>query len=113
MEIATAEQARRIRKLNDAFRKTFAGGKMVMTASVAALPEMVKSAALVKVAEFNDFTPENDPHGEHDFLSFEHCNRSFFWKCDYYNTEMDGGSEDPADPDKTTRVGTLMLAEDY
>jgi hypothetical protein len=109
----THNPAARIRDLNDAFRKTFAGGKMVMTASVAALPEMVKASALVKLAEFNDFTPENDPHGEHDFLSFEHCNRTFFWKCDYYDKEMDGGSEDPADPDKTTRVGTLMLAEDY
>ena len=103
----------RIRELNDAFRKTFAGGKMVMTASVAALPEMVKSSALAKVAEFRDFMPENDPHGEHDFLSFDHYNRTFFWKCDYYNTAMDGGSEDPADPEQTIRVGTLMLAEDY
>src|SRR6202022_315545 len=105
--------SQRIRELNDAFRKTFAGGKMVMTASVAALPEMVKASALVKLAEFNDFTPENDPHGEHDFLSFEHCGRTFFWKCDYYNKEMDGGSEDPADLDKTNRVVTLMFAEDY
>jgi hypothetical protein len=80
---------------------------------IAALPEMVKASALAKLAKFNDFTPENDPHREHDFLSFEHCTLSFFWKCDYYNKEMDGGSEDPADPDKTTRVGTLMLAEDY
>lgn len=103
----------RIRELNDSFRKTFAGGKMMMTASVAALPEMVKASALLKVAEFNNFTSENDPHGEHDFLSFPHCNRTFFWKCDYYNKEMDGASDDPADPDKTTRVGTLMLAEDY
>ena len=103
----------RIRELNDAFRKTFAAGKMVMTASVAALPEIVKSSALVKVAEFSDFTPENDPHREHDFFSFEHCNRTFFWKCDYYDKEMDGGSENPADPEITTRVGTLMLAEDY
>jgi hypothetical protein len=31
----------------------------------------------------------------------------------YYDKEMDGGSEDPADPEITTRVGTLMLAEDY
>src|ERR1039457_3240381 len=98
MEIATAEQARRIRQLNDAFRKTFAGGKMVMTANVAALPEMVKSSALGKVGEFNDFTPENDPHGEHDYYSFEHCNRTFIWKCDYYDKEMEAGSEDPADP---------------
>ena len=60
----------RIRELNDAFRKTFAGGKMVMSASVAALPEMVRASALIKVAEFTDFTQQNDPHGEHDFLSF-------------------------------------------
>ena len=50
---------------------------------------------------------------ESDFFGFEHCSRTFFWKCDYYNKEMDGGSEDPADPDLTTRVGILMLAEDY
>ena len=109
----TESSTARIRELNDAFRKTFAGGKMVMSASVAALPEMVRASALVKVAEFTDFTQENDPNGEHDFLSFEHCKRTFFWKCDYYNKEMDGGSEDPADPEKTIRVGTLMLAEDY
>jgi hypothetical protein len=30
-----------------------------------------------------------------------------------YNEEMDGGSEDTADPDITTRVGTLVLAKDY
>jgi hypothetical protein len=56
---------------------------------------------------------EDDPHGEHDFLRLEHCNRTFFCKYDYCNKEMDGGSEDPADPEHTTRVGTLMLAEDY
>jgi len=103
----------RIRELSDAFRRTFVSGQMVMTTNVAVLSDIVKASALVKVAEFNDFTPENDPHGEHDFLSFEHCNRTFFWKCDYYNKQMDGGSEDPADPDTITRVGTLMLAEDY
>ena len=103
----------RIRDLNDAFRKTFAGGKIVMSANVAALPEMVRASALIKVAKFMDFTQENDPHGEHDFLSFEHCNRTFFWKCDYYNTAMNGGSEDPSDPLKTIRIGTLMLAEEY
>jgi hypothetical protein len=67
------------------FRSTFAGGQMLMTANVAALPDIVKASALVKVAEFDDFTPEKDPHGEHNFFSFEHCSRTFFWKCDYLN----------------------------
>src|SRR5881392_4028967 len=38
--------------LNDAFRTTFSGGKVMMTAGVNALPDMVKAAALQKVAEF-------------------------------------------------------------
>jgi hypothetical protein len=109
----SAANAERIRALNDAFRKTFAGGKVVMTAGVNALPDMVKASVLVKVAEFNEFTPENDPHGEHDFGSFELCNRTFFWKVDYYAPDLDGGSEDPADPDKTTRVLTVMRADEY
>ncbi|MCR4282411.1 MAG: DUF3768 domain-containing protein [Bauldia sp.] len=103
----------RIRDLNDAFRKTFAGGKVVMTASVAALPEMVRANALLEVARFDRFTRDNDPHGEHDFGSFELCGRTFFFKLNYYDPTMEFGSEDPSDPTKTTRVLTVMLAEDY
>ena len=103
----------RIRELNDAFRKSFTGGKVVMTASVAALPDMVRANALVEVARFDRFTPDNDPHGEHDFGSFELCGRTFFFKVDYYDANMEFGSEDPSAPEKTTRVLTIMLAEDY
>ena len=102
-----------IRDLNDAFRKTFSGGKVVMTASVAALPEMVRANALIEVTRFDRFTAANDPHGEHDFGSFELVGRKFFWKVDCYDANMEFGSEDPSDPSKTTRVLTLMLAEDY
>ena len=102
-----------IRDLNDAFRTTFRGGKVVMTASVAALPEMVRANALIEVTRFDRFTADNDPHGEHDFGSFDMVGRKFFWKVDCYDANMEFGSDDPADPSKTTRVLTLMLAEDY
>ena len=108
----TAKTAR-IRELNDAFRSTFAGGKVVMTAGVDALPDMVKAAALQKAATFDQFTEDNDPYGEHDFGSFELCKRKFFWKIDYYDRAMEHGSEDPSDPKQTTRVMTVMLAEEY
>ena len=43
----TAKTAR-IRELNDAFRRSFSGGKVTMTAGVYALPDMLKAAALQK-----------------------------------------------------------------
>ena len=67
----TSAKSARIRELNDAFRRTFAGGKVTMTAGVYALPDMVKAAALQKAATFDQFNEDNDPHGEHDFGSFE------------------------------------------
>ena len=105
--------AERIRELNDAFRTTMSGGKVFMTAGVDALPSDVKAMAIRKVATFSGFTPENDPHGEHDFGSFELAGRKFFWKIDYYDLAMEYGSDDPADPSKTTRVMTIMLPEEY
>jgi hypothetical protein len=51
-------------------------------------------------------------HGEHDFGSFELCGRRFFWKIDYERA-MKYGSEDPSDPAQTTRVLTVMLADEY
>ena len=114
MQVLSREQrTERIRELNDEFRTTFAGGTVTMTAGVYALPDMVKAAALQEAAQFNDFNDDNDPYGEHDFGSFELCNRKFFWKIDYYDPSMGQGSEDPSDPKKTTRVMTLMLAEEY
>ena len=109
METRTA----RIRALNDAFRTTFAGGRVMLTASVDALPSDVKAMAIRKVATFAAFDTANDPHGEHDFGSFDLAGHKFFFKVDYYDRRLKFGSDDPADPQKTTRVLTIMLAEDY
>src|SRR5665213_586482 len=113
MNIEPAARTATIRDLNDAFRETFSGGKVVMTASVTELPDMVRANALVEVTRFDRFTPDNDPHGEHDFGSFDLVGRTFFWKIDYFDQKLEFGSENPSDPTKTTRVLTLMLAEDY
>jgi hypothetical protein len=105
--------AAKIRELNDAFRTTMTGGRVMMTAGVDALPSDVKAMVIRRVATFSDFNADNDPHSEHDFGSFEIAGRKFFFKLDYYDLAMEFGSEDPADPSKTTRVLTIMLAEEY
>jgi Protein of unknown function (DUF3768) len=103
----------RIRELNDAFRSTFGGGKVMMTPGVYELPDCVKADALMKTATYANFTGDNDPYGEHDFGFFELVGRTFYWKIDYYDDKCEFGSADPADPRKTTRVLTLMLAAEY
>ena len=103
----------KIAALNDAFRTTLSGGTVLLTAGVYGLPDMVKSAAIRKVVEFDDFNEDNDPYDEHDFGSFELCNRKFFWKIDYFDERGEFGSEDPAEAQKTTRILTIMLASEY
>ena len=102
-----------IRDLNDQFRRSFIGGRVVMTQGVDALPPEAQSDLMVRVQRFNDFCADNDPHGEHDFGKIELQGNAFFWKIDYYDTELKYGSENPADPDLTIRVLTIMLAEEY
>src|SRR5229473_6894991 len=105
--------AEKIRELNDHFRSTMTGGRVMLTAGVDALPSDVKAMVIRRVATFSEFTPDNDPHKEHDFGNFTLAGRNFFFKLDYYDLAMEFGSEDPADPSKTTRVLTIMLAEEY
>jgi len=57
-------------------------------------------------------TAGNDAHGERDFGSFHVGNHHLFWKIEYYDEDMECGSEDPTNADKTTRVLTIMLADD-
>jgi hypothetical protein len=103
-----------IRRLNDAFRRSLSGGgKVLITPGIAALPFPDQAVILGKVRTFDAFSEDNDPHGEHDFGTIDHADARIFWKIDYYDHSMELGSEDPADPTKTTRVLTIMLADEY
>jgi hypothetical protein len=101
----------RIRDLNDAFRRNLVGGRLVLTAGVAGRSD--SNVILAKVCAFEKFDSDNDPHGEHDFGAFDQGNDTIFWKIDYYDADLSHGSENPADPSVTTRVLTVMLAEEY
>jgi hypothetical protein len=103
----------KIRELNDAFRTTLLGGKVVTTAGVHALgPERV--AGLLRIVRaFDTFDEGNDPYGEHDFGAFDDGGQKFFWKIDTYDKSLRYGSEDPADPGQTVRVLTLLFAEEW
>ena len=108
-----SDRTRRIRELNDAFRQTFIGGRVLVTQGVRELPLVTNAAVLERVRTFANFSADNDPHHEHDFGSFEIDGQTFFWKIDSYDEHCEFGSEDPADPNKTTRVLTIMLASEY
>ena len=108
-----AETKDRIRRLNDDLRQTFTGGGVVMTDGVAAIPEGDLAKLLERVRRFGEFTKDNDPHGEHDFGTIDLAGQTYFFKVDYYAPDMDGGSEDPADPEQTVRVMTIMRADEY
>lgn len=104
----------RIRELNDLARTAMGvASEVFRTEGIAELPQEEQSAIREKVEKFNDFNKDNDPHGEHDFGAFEHNGRKIFWKIDYYNKDCSMGSEDPSDPSQTTRVLTIMFAEEY
>lgn len=113
----TASPARaaadRIRVLNDNFRSTFIGGRLLTTASVAELAIDVKARLILAVQSFDEFTSDNDPHCEHDFGAIALDGETYFWKIDYFDANEHFGSEDPSDPDKTTRVLTIMRADEY
>ena len=103
----------RIRALNDAFRRSLTGGVLMMTRGVIALGLARQLRILEAVAAFEDFGPDNDPYGEHDFGALEVEGTRLFFKIEYFDRGLTGHSPDPADPSVTTRVLTIMLAEEY
>ena len=102
-----------IATLNDKFRKSFIGGEVLLSAGIAAMSSEDKVNIVALVQNFNTFTPDNDPYNEHDFGSFDYKGEKIFWKIDYYDKNYQYLSEDPANPNLTNRVMTVMLASEY
>ena len=107
----TGADTQRIFKLNDQARQTLTGCRVLITPGVQALD--ATSAILTRVQQYSEFTPANDPFGEHDFGSFRFAGETIFWKFDYYDLDLTMHSPDPAEPDVTARVLTILLGCEY
>ncbi|SUZ33856.1 hypothetical protein ROE7235_03631 [Roseibaca ekhonensis] len=102
-----------IRTLNDQLRTTLTGGRVVMTQGVNALADDTLAKVLRTVNTFDDFTPNNDPYGTHEFGMFEVDDARVMFKIDAYDANLEYGSPNPGDPEVTRRVMTILLASEY
>lgn len=103
----------KIAQLNDLLRQTFLTGRVVLTPGIQALPDETRERVLSMVRCFDGFDAGNNPHGERDFGAFKISSQSVFWKIDCYDTDLQYLSPDPANPQVTRRVLTIMLADEY
>jgi len=116
---------RRIADLNDWLRHHITSpgqNRVMMTRGIANLIGDVsifrnfrKRAELMRV--IRDFENAEEATSfsarERDMGWFQFESERCMWKIDYYATDMLHGSEDPADPDRTVRVLTIMLLSEY
>jgi len=111
--IVQQHRSNRIRRLNDNFRRSFQGGKVLITSGVQGLGPVFVQEILLAVQQFEQFAPGNDPYEEHDFGAFSSGRQRLCWKIDYYDPSMQSGSRDPSNRIETARVLTVMLVSEY
>ena len=111
-----------IAKQNDSFRQTWGAnftipGRIVKTASVAAMPFETQVQIMTEVMQFNTFDDENDPYESHSFGCFTVKNGqveiTLYWKIDLYDADCVLESDAPTDPTQTTRVLTIMQPHEW
>ena len=118
--MTTSHHVTRIRELNDALRSMrepigalMMNGSIIITQSIAIRGSPFIEQCIDAVRHFDKFTPDNDPHHEHDFAFLDVAGESILFKVDYYDYQLSWHSPDPSDPGVTRRVLTIGLAEDY
>ena len=110
-EAMTNPHAAKIAALNDRARQRVDPCRLVITQGVLACDPITVAELLIAVEDFDSFTADNDPYGEHDFGVIKLYGNTFFWKFDCYDVDLLMHSPDPSDATVTTRVLTVMLAD--
>lgn len=106
-------RAEAIARLNDELRKTGTGGTIVITQTVRRITGFDPGSLAEALANYDGFDADNDPHGERDFGDLTLWGHDLLFKIDYYDPDLTFGSDDPADPERTRRVLTVMCAADW
>lgn len=71
-------------------------------------------AAQVRILRaLREWTPPEGDRSERDLGYVQVDGHKIMFKVDYYAPDLQWGSEDPADPEQTIRVITVMLPSDY
>ena len=112
-------RAEQIAKLNDRARSgfdpsariMFTRGSLDAFCSGDTASGLVAQAELIKTMRRHRF--EEDTYGERDFGAFTFRGEKVFFKIDYFDLNLEYGSEDPANASITARVVTIMLASEY
>lgn len=102
--------------LNDRMRRdwnTFPNSRVFVTQGICCLSPRDQEEISRKVRNYDAFDQDDDIYNEHDFGSFEHAGHTVFWKIDCYDLDMTCVSSDPADIHCTTRVLTILLADEW
>ena len=113
LPLTKAAYAKRVRDLNDQLRKFGKGGMVVMTGGIAAHEVQAVNDIFKAIAAYDAFTDDNDPWGEHDCAVLTAIGVKVMFKIDYFDRSRTFHSPNPADPKVTTRVMTVMLADEY
>jgi hypothetical protein len=112
-DVISRDTVVRIRDLNDQLRRTFTGGRVMRSSSIAHLPDLEQERIFSALKQFEDFKSGNDPNREHDMAFFDVDRSAYIAKIDYYDTDERFLSDDPSNPKISKRVTTIMRADEY
>lgn len=119
----SADRAKRIAELNDQLRARIGipqfgsgvPGRVLCTPGISALAPEDQIKLWFAVNRYDAFDEDNNPYGERDFGCIDlNGAGKVFCKIEYYEDEScEYGSPTPEDPERSYRVLTIMLAEEY
>lgn len=87
--------------------------RITITQGIMAYPAEQQEEIIHRILVFQAFTEDNDPHLDRDLMVIEYLGTKIYGKMDHYDLAMEYLSPDTSNDQLTTRVLTIMLADEY